>query len=200
MVINEVFKSIQGEGRYMGVPVVFVRTQGCSLRCPFCDQNNTWAYTEKEFKPEEVLGMVESKMRIPGIIVITGGEPTEQNDLYQFVRIAKYEGWKCHLETNGTEDIASGYFDWVVCSPKERNEYRVPKGVDELKYVIKNGDDINHIIDAGVRHKFARRIWLQPMANGDEIVAENVRFCYEQVMKDNRLRLGFQFHKYLGVR
>lgn len=202
MRVNEVFKSLQGEGRYMGIPVVFVRLQGCSLHCPWCDSSGTWDdEAGTEMTVDELLGTVQSKMRRQGIIVVTGGEPTEQAaELYAFVQQAKYEGWRCHLETNGTNEISRGYFEWIVCSPKPGNNYDVPAGVDELKYVVGVGDDLEKIIHPGLREKFARRIWLQPKANGDEIVRENVKWCYEQVMKDNRLRLGCQFHKLLGIK
>lgn len=203
MLINEIFYSIQGEGRYMGVPVVFVRVQGCSLHCPWCDSNNTWQ--EDESRDMEIKQILNDVNRCAPLgcktIVVTGGEPTEQEDLYQFAQEAIYAGYRCHLETNGTDDeIIRGYFDWIVCSPKPGANYHISKGVDELKYVIGVGDDINKIIPPAVRDQFKGRIWLQPKADGNKVVSENVQYCLQQVLKDPRLRMGYQFHKLVGVR
>lgn len=203
MTINEIFYSIQGEGRYMGVPVVFIRVQGCSLHCPWCDSANTWGHKGLEYRSDAVQLINDINRAAKGnckTIVITGGEPTEQKDLYRMVEELKFAGYHCHLETNGTDDIQRGYFEWVVCSPKPGNDYIVPKGVDELKYVIGVGDDINKIISAGIRDQFKGRIWLQPKADGNKVIPENVQYCLEQVLKDSRLRLGYQFHKLVGVR
>ena len=201
MKVNEIFYSIQGEGRYLGVPAVFVRTQGCSAHCPFCDSASTWSESTVDMSIKDILLDVNRARRGDcSLIVVTGGEPTEQEDLYRFAEEALYNGYRCHLETNGSDDIIRGYFDWVVCSPKEAYKFNVPQGIDELKYVIGAGDDINKIIPAGIRDKFRGRIWLQPKANGNNIVQENVQYCLEQVMRDPRLRLGLQYHKMIGVR
>ena len=40
--INEIFKSIQGEGSYTGSPVMFIRLQGCSVGCAWCDTKHSW--------------------------------------------------------------------------------------------------------------------------------------------------------------
>ena len=185
----------------MGCPVIFVRTQGCSLHCPWCDSNHTWQEQGENRSASYLLADIERVNRNnTKTIVITGGEPTEQEDLYRIAEEFIYAGYRCHLETNGTSDIIRGYFDWVVCSPKPGTNYHVPQGIDELKYVIGAGDDINKIIDAGIRSKFKGRIWLQPKADGNTVIKENVNYCLEQVLKDPRLRMGYQFHKLVGVR
>ncbi len=40
--ISEIYRSIQGESRFAGLPCVFVRTTGCNLRCGWCDPDEAW--------------------------------------------------------------------------------------------------------------------------------------------------------------
>jgi 7-carboxy-7-deazaguanine synthase len=74
MKIAEVFFSVQGEGRLMGVPSAFVRTSGCPLRCWFCDSEHTsWRPEGETVTIEEILARVETFSTRH--VVVTGGEP-----------------------------------------------------------------------------------------------------------------------------
>ena len=71
MRINEIFYSLQGEGRHTGTPAVFVRFAGCNLKCSFCDTDHS-RYVE--MTEEEI---VKEVRQFPArFVVITGGEPT----------------------------------------------------------------------------------------------------------------------------
>lgn len=205
MTINECFASIQGEGKYMGVPVIFLRTQGCPVKCSFCDSSTTWKDSEEDRDFKYILNDVQRASMGGKIttVVITGGEPTAQPDIYNVVKQLRFEGFRCHLETSGwADEISRGYFDHVVCSPKPNLNYRVSSGqVDELKYVIGEEDikNINTIIPGHVREQFAGRIWLQPKANGFNVPESALRACHKLAMTDPRLRAGIQLHKYYNV-
>ena len=74
MKIAEVFYSIQGEGRLMGVPSAFVRTGGCNLRCAWCDSDYTsWRSEGDKHSVAEVLDRVAAFPTRH--VVVTGGEP-----------------------------------------------------------------------------------------------------------------------------
>lgn len=200
MRVMEIFYSIQGEGKYLGVPVVFIRTSGCSLKCPFCDTKASWEEKGQDVDADYILrDIMRANQGRTSTIVITGGEPTEQPDLYTIVERLKYEQFNVHLETNGTNDIMRGYFTHVACSPKPGTGFQVPKGVDELKYVVGVDDDLNKMIPGPVRTQFAGRIWLQPRANNEAVPSANVQYCIKQALLDPRLRVGIQYHKYIGV-
>ena len=80
MKINEIFRSIQGESSYAGLPFIFVRFTGCNLRCIYCD--TTYAYEEGfEISEEKLLDRIKSH----GIksVEITGGEPLLQEEVYR---------------------------------------------------------------------------------------------------------------------
>ena len=74
MRIAEIFYSIQGEGRLVGVPSIFVRTSGCNLRCTWCDTPYTsWRPEGEEWTLKKIIGEVS---KYPARhVVVTGGEP-----------------------------------------------------------------------------------------------------------------------------
>ena len=149
MKVNEIFKSIQGESTYAGLPCTFVRLTGCNLRCSYCD--TTYAYEEGDnLTTEEVLARVQALGC--SLVEVTGGEPLLQKDVYALITKLLEKGYQVLLETNGSLDISpvdsrairimdikcpdsgmSGKMDW-------KNLERL-KGNDEVKFVLSSGDD-----------------------------------------------------------
>ena len=79
MVITEIFKSIQGESNFAGLPCIFVRLTGCNLRCHWCDTAYAFHGGQK-MTVDEVLARVH---QLGGKLVeLTGGEPLLQDDIY----------------------------------------------------------------------------------------------------------------------
>lgn len=187
----------------MGIPVIFVRTAGCPVKCSFCDTD--WTKVNYDFQEPSDLIQELGRSRYAKYrrIVITGGEPMIQPDIYRFVEELKFEGYSIDLETSGYSDIQRGYFSHVVCSPKPNLKYKVPSGpIDELKYVVNEEfvKNINKYVPAAIRDQFNERIWLQPMDEGSlESIKANWKRCYELSMIDPRFRVGLQMHKFLGV-
>lgn len=121
MLISEIFHSIQGEGRLVGVPSVFVRTSGCNLRCNWCD--TPYASWQPEGQPMAVQEIVaEVKRHQPTRhVVLTGGEPMLAKELPLLAAELKQLGWHITIETAGTiapEGIAC---DLASVSPKLAN-------------------------------------------------------------------------------
>ena len=80
MNVTEIFYSLQGEGRLIGVPSVFVRLAGCPLRCRWCDTRYAWPAEQGD--PMSVEDVVRAVGQYPcRHVVITGGEPTMAPDL-----------------------------------------------------------------------------------------------------------------------
>ncbi len=97
--ISEIFKSIQGEGIYIGKEQIFVRFYGCNLNCSFCD---TKLYHFKEMELKEAKKVIDSYKKISSVS-ITGGEPLLQKDFLKHLFILlKKEQKEIYLETNGT--------------------------------------------------------------------------------------------------
>lgn len=78
-------------------------TRGCNFKCPFCQNSELIRMTKNEgnIKEEDVLSYLEKRKGILDGIVISGGEPTMQKGLYEFIKKVKTIGLKVKLDTNG---------------------------------------------------------------------------------------------------
>jgi len=104
--ILEIFRSIQGEGKYAGVPQVFVRLFECNMHCVWCDTPASIGDGKREYKDlslEEVSKQVNAIYDNAHSVSITGGEPLLQPDFLKgFCHALKREGKTVYLDTNGT--------------------------------------------------------------------------------------------------
>src|SRR5271167_2801032 len=104
--ILEIFRSIQGEGKYAGVPQVFVRLFECNMHCVWCDTPASIGDGKREHKElslENILGQVNALYDNAHSVSITGGEPLLQNEfLKNLCHALHQEGKKVYLDTNGT--------------------------------------------------------------------------------------------------
>lgn len=119
MRLAEIFYSIQGEGRLVGTPSIFIRTSGCNLRCVWCDTPYTsWHPQGEAWDLAEILAEAE---RYPARhVVITGGEPLLDPEIEELTVRLKEKGYHMTIETAAT------LFKPVVCdllsmSPKLAN-------------------------------------------------------------------------------
>ncbi len=100
--ITEIFYSLQGEARTVGLPTVFVRLTGCPLRCDYCD--TTYAFHGGEFMTlDEIVQRVESYT--PRYVTVTGGEPLAQPACLPLLARLCDAGYSVSLETSGAMDI-----------------------------------------------------------------------------------------------
>ena len=110
----EIFESLQGEGRNMGRPCVFIRFAGCNLKCPWCDTE-----VAKRFSATMQDILDELKQYRAKSVILTGGEPTIQEGMPELVAALKAKGYWIGVETNGTRDADwLAFVDYVACSPK----------------------------------------------------------------------------------
>lgn len=191
--VNEIFYSLQGEGRWMGRPAVFVRMSGCNLKCPFCD---TDFRGYREMSADDILSKCLEEGGECRFIVLTGGEPSLQVD-EQLIATLYKAGYYLSMETNGTHAIPEG-IDWVTCSPKvdftEGGELVVRK-VDELKLIF---DGEHEVSDHGIACAFR---YLQPCDVGNDsrnylILSE----CIKYIKAHPEWQLSVQMHKIVGIR
>lgn len=103
LVVHEIYRSIQGEGTFAGLPCGFVRLSACHLRCGYCD-------TPRAFGHGQILTLSEVVDRALGLgddlVEITGGEPLLQPEVFSLMSRLADAGRTVLLETSGTIDIS----------------------------------------------------------------------------------------------
>lgn len=115
--INELFYSLQGEGKLAGVPSVFVRTSGCNLRCWFCDSYHTsWEPTHAEMTLDGIIDEIRSFDEAEHV-VLTGGEPLIHSEAASLLERLNELGYHTTVETNGTI-LPDAPIDLASISPK----------------------------------------------------------------------------------
>jgi organic radical activating enzyme len=104
--ILEIFRSIQGEGKYAGCPQVFVRFFECNMHCVWCDTPASMGGGKRAYKElslKDALRQVDALYDNAHCVSITGGEPLLQKDfLKSFCHALHWGGKKIYLDTNGT--------------------------------------------------------------------------------------------------
>ena len=143
--ICETFESIQGEGKYAGNAMLFIRTSGCTRKCTFCDTQ--YHNSGKQTPIEDIIKMIKkSKL---DFVCWTGGEPLLfKDEILKIIRNTNLK--KHHIETNTelfpkSKEILD-YFHYIGASPKEMRFAKIAKKI--LKHeVLSDGYDIKIVTD-----------------------------------------------------
>jgi 7-carboxy-7-deazaguanine synthase len=217
MQITEIYKSLQGESTYAGMPCVFLRLTGCNLRCTWCDTEYSF-YGGTKMTPEQVFSKVERLARHGGLVEITGGEPMlQERELVPLMQRLLDSGYKVLLETSGErplERVPSGVVKIVdVKCPGsgEGDTFRIENlesltQRDEVKFVITDRADYGFARDFVLRHDLATRVHavlFSPAFRKEASGTRDVSNCLvdpqelaEWLLEDNvPARLSLQVHK-----
>ena len=201
--VTEIFYSLQGETRTVGLPTVFVRLTGCQLRCTFCDTAYAFHGGEKMAISDIV---DEVKTYQPRYVTVTGGEPLAQKTCFPLLTALCDLGVEVSLETCGAMDI-SEVDPRVICvmdlktpgsGEEAKNRYdniALLKQTDQLKFVICKRDDYDWAVEKLQEYDLVAKCdvlfspihgLLNPADLADWVVADNLA-----------VRMQIQMHKYL---
>ena len=200
MKINEIFHSLQGEGKWTGLPNIFIRTSGCNLRCSFCD--TTYAYDDgKEMSINEILSQIS---KYPcNYICLTGGEPLLQKEASDLIDALLKKNYKIYIETNGSINIKKLSYKKsliisldIKCPSSNMHEKTYFKNIsflrkdDQLKFVIKDKDDYNYAKKIVNKYKPICPVFFQP------VWGTNPSDLADWIICDGlNVKLGLQLHK-----
>lgn len=223
--VNEMFRTIQGEGSFTGTPSVFVRLQGCAVGCAFCDTKHTWSTDQKNQRsllqvlnkdatPREEFTEVEADHLVDLVhsmacgagevrhVVITGGEPADY-DLVPLTKGIRSMGMTAQVETSGTAPVLVERDTFVTVSPKidqvggKAVIQEAVERADEIKYPIATHKHLENLLDLLSRGWVRSHVpvWLQPLSQSENATERCIAWCYRY-----GFRLSIQTHKYLGLR
>ncbi len=206
MRISEIFVSIQGEGVWMGQPMVFVRTAGCNLRCKWCDTPYALdPESGEEMSVEEVLERIWAlDGAVLGHVCVTGGEPLIQKDIYKLLYALLDRNMHVVLETNGSipvrelpceellttsMDIKTPSSGMAHMSHPEYIEDLGPK--DQVKFIIADEEDYEYAINVLDEHPPPCPVIFTPVGGVD------LRWLAEKAVEDRLggVRVLPQLHK-----
>lgn len=192
--VNEIFYSLQGEGRHTGRAAVFVRFSGCNLRCPFCDTDFS---NYQSMTADDILKAI-SQWRSCGFVVLTGGEPSLQVD-DALVEKLHHAGFYVAIETNGTHALPPS-IDWVTWSPKDLfidqpSSLRLNK-INEIKVVFDGLHDPERYACVAKE----AYLCLQPCDTGNDNKNQQIiTQCVTYIQQHPHWHLSLQTHKLINI-
>jgi len=218
MQIIEIYRSIQGESSFAGVPCIFVRLAACNLRCTWCDSEYTCTGGTKmstEEVEQEVLRLAPG-----GLVEFTGGEPMlQERELLPLMDCLVSRGYTLLLETSGErplEKVPSAIHKIVdVKCPGsgEGGTFRMSNlaaitAADEVKFVLADRTDYEFARDFTRQHELEQKaggvvfspVFLKnPSPERDTSNCQlDPRHLAEWILQDGlNVRLGLQIHKFI---
>lgn len=149
-----------------------VFTCGCNFRCPYCHNPELVNRTSKNFDEQAVLDFLETRMGKLDGVVVTGGEPTLQKDLPDFLQKLKSMGFSVKIDTNGSQfemleqvikDKLVDYIAMDIKAPVEKYENVVNTNFN-IENILKS---INLIMKSGIKYEFRTTV-VQELLSPDD--------------------------------
>ena len=219
MQITEIYKSLQGESTYAGLPCIFVRLTGCNLRCSWCDSEYTFVGGRK-MTQQEIFNDIKRLSPNEGLIEITGGEPLLQGrELFPLMDQLLQTGYHVLLETSGERPLQQvpaeviKIVDVKCPDSGEPDTFHMENlsaltARDEVKFVLSSRADYVFARDFTREHNLAKRVnavLFSPAFRKDASGARDTSHCLldpqdlaQWMLADNApARLSLQLHKFI---
>lgn len=219
MHLIELYKSVQGESSFAGLPCIFVRLAGCNLRCAWCDSEYTFS-GGKPFTEDEVVAQIEA-LAPCRLVEFTGGEPMLQaRELIPLMQRLLTDGYTLMIETSGERPLAEvpaavhKIVD-VKCpgAGAAANSFRMENlealtRRDEVKFVLSNREDYEFARDFIREHRLpekaggvllspAFRQTPSPQRTADNMALDPRKLVGWMLADGLDARLSLQIHKFI---
>lgn len=201
--VIEVYRSVQGESTFAGLPCTFIRLAGCNLRCTWCD--STYTFTGGAYRSiDDVVAEVEALgVRL---VELTGGEPLVHRQAIPLLQRLVDRGYTVLLETSGsrsTEAVPAAVHVILDLKPPDSGEVEknlwsnLPRlrPTDEVKFVLASRRDYEWAREVVRREALADRCEvLFSVATGLVRPADVVAWMLDDALP---VRFQLQMHKYI---
>jgi 7-carboxy-7-deazaguanine synthase len=218
MQIIEIYRSIQGESSFAGLPCIFVRLAACNLRCTWCDSEYTFSGGTKKTAAE--IEQEIAKLAPTGLVEFTGGEPMlQERELVPLMETLLTRGYTLLLETSGERPLEKvpravhKIVDVKCPGSGEDGCFRMSNlqmltSNDEVKFVLVDRTDYEFARDFTREHGlqaktgvviFSPAFEKHPSTHRDSSnCVLDPRLLAEWILQDKlEVRLGLQIHKFI---
>jgi 7-carboxy-7-deazaguanine synthase len=211
--VNEIFTSLEGEGKDTGIATTFIRFFGCNLNCSYCDTKQK-STDMKKMNTKEIL--LELGQYYPKRISLTGGEPLVQNNIEKLIKQLYNNDYTINIQTNGTINIKpiilymdtefynseritfSMDYKSISSGNSERmcnKNLNLLREHDSLKFVVATQEDLNQVLQI-TEFNIKAQIVISPVW-GVITPQEIIDFIFSNKLN---ARLSLQMHKIINIR
>lgn len=208
--VSEVFLSLQGEGPSAGTPAHFIRLQGCSVGCRWCDTKYSWDPGGGRALALEALWAEARALGEAPLVVVTGGEPLEHPGLPRLLRRALEHWPRVEVETSGLEPppVTHARIHWNLspklpsATPRWPDTWRhaeawVAEPNAVFKLVVGDPPDLDDAIRLVAEHRLPHeRVLLMPEGMTDDAIRARA-LPLAEACKRHGFRLGPRLHVWL---
>lgn len=167
-------------------------TGGCNFRCPYCHNSQLVHNIGERIEAEEAIDFLKKRKRFVEAVCISGGEPTLQQDLYDFIYGIKKEGFLIKLDTNGTNSvllrklIEDQLLDYVAMDIKgPLNQYETVAQANVNIHDIR--DSIRMLLENKVDYEFRTTLCKELLTVEDiRSIAEEIAGCKTYALQNFR--------------
>lgn len=209
---SEIFgPTVQGEGPFTGMQCMFVRTQGCSVGCSWCDSRFTWP--QKPELKRTVNGIIQELEERAGphvrVCIVSGGEPFEQaEEVAELSSRLLHRGWELHFETSGTripskKQSIEAHYTVSPKPPSARTQLNShPEAIKwfkerwaYFKFVVRDREDFVWVKEFIKEHGIdGNSVYLMPEGINHEQIQKSLQFLWEAVHEIPGAQLTGRLH------
>lgn len=202
LIVNEIFYSLDGEGKRSGRPAVFIRIAGCNLKCNYCDTGYAMSAIAGKIMSVNDIMQVIAGYHCKNVTV-TGGEPLNSENCKTLLERLCKEGYNIVLETNGSIPISevsqfcSVCMDWKMpssgmCAKMLKGNLLALRNKDVLKMVVRE-QDLNYAESFLMENRLDCPVYISPVFG--EVSLQSIAEFIKQYKGHNVLRMQVQLHK-----
>lgn len=147
--VSELFSSIDGEGKRVGLPATFIRLTSCNLECSYCDSNYAVHPEENDYNLMSLDDILDTVKEVGWKnITVTGGEPLIHSNIDVLLSTLSNKGYDVNVETNGSVRVDQHRYRnvWFTVDYKCPSSGMIDKMIYDQFYTLSDKDVIKFVV------------------------------------------------------